>query len=68
MTRNLHDSFAKEWFQELLTDFGEVEIEKQIPGEIRKIDVFSSTNLKTRQALGLFGQMLNTPALLEVTS
>jgi hypothetical protein len=68
MTRNLHDSFAKEWFQELLVDFGKVEIEKQIPGEIRKIDVFfspNSSNLENRQALGLFGQILATPSLLE---
>ncbi|MBE9031949.1 hypothetical protein IQ266_19620 [filamentous cyanobacterium LEGE 11480] len=39
MTRNIHDSFAKEWMKELLSDFGEVEIETQITGEVRTIDI-----------------------------
>jgi hypothetical protein len=34
MTRNVHDSFAKEWMKELLADFGEVEVERQVAGEV----------------------------------
>ena len=40
MTRTPHDSFAKEWMQEVLADFGEIEVEKQIAGEVRKIDLY----------------------------
>lgn len=39
MTRTMHDSFTKEWMQELLGDFGEVEIEKQLAEEVRNIDL-----------------------------
>jgi hypothetical protein len=39
MTRNIHDTFAKEWMQELLADFGQVEVEKPVSGEVRTIDI-----------------------------
>ncbi|MCY7406965.1 MAG: hypothetical protein LH631_06185 [Alkalinema sp. CAN_BIN05] len=39
MTRNIHDSFAKEWMRELLGDFGEVKVEREISGEVRTIDI-----------------------------
>lgn len=68
MTRTMHDSFAKEWMQELLTDFGEVEIEKQIAGEVRKIDVYfcpNPTALESLKAFGLLGRMLSKPMLME---
>ena len=68
MTRTMHDSFAKEWMQELLTDFGEVEIEKQIAGEVRKIDVYfcpNPTTLESLKAFGLLGRMLSKPMLME---
>jgi hypothetical protein len=35
MTRNIHDTFAKEWMQELLADFSRVEVEKPVSGEVR---------------------------------
>jgi hypothetical protein len=68
MTRNVHDQFAKEWMQELLVDFGEVEIEFQVGTEIRKIDVYFKPNPiadPSPKVLGSFGKMLMTPALLE---
>ncbi len=37
MPRTMHDSFAKEWMEGILTDFGEVVIEKQIAGEVCKV-------------------------------
>jgi hypothetical protein len=36
----MNDSFAKEWMEGILMDFGEVVIEKQIAGEVRKIDLY----------------------------
>jgi hypothetical protein len=68
MTRNVHDQFAKEWMQELLVDFGEVEIEFQVGTEIRKIDVYFKPNPiadPSPKVVGSFGKMLMTPALLE---
>jgi hypothetical protein len=64
MTRNIHDTFAKEWMQQLLTDFGTVEIETQISSEVRTIDIVFHPDpaaLPRLPALGLLGQMLTHP-------
>ena len=42
MKRTIHDSFAKEWMQELLADFGTVEVEHEVSGEVRTIDLVFS--------------------------
>lgn len=68
MTRTMHDSFTKEWMQELLGDFGEVEIEKQLAGEVRNIDlVFFPNPIATPplEVLGLLGKMVAQPCLIE---
>ena len=39
MKRTIHDSFAKEWMQELLADFGTVEVEHEVFGEVRPIPI-----------------------------
>jgi Domain of unknown function (DUF4351) len=69
MTRNVHDQFAKEWMQELLVDFGEVEVELQVSAEIRKVDVYFKPHPIADPApetlIGSFGKMLTTPALIE---
>lgn len=68
MTRTMHDSFTKEWMQELLGNFGDVEIEKQLAGEVRKIDlVFSPNPIATPplKVLGLLGKMVAQPCLIE---
>ena len=39
MTRNIHDSFAKEWMKELLGDFVQVKVERKVSGEVRTIDI-----------------------------
>jgi hypothetical protein len=64
MTRNIHDSFAKEWMQQLLTDFGTVTIETQISSEVRTIDIVfypDAAAIPALPALGLLGQMLIAP-------
>jgi hypothetical protein len=64
MTRNIHDTFAKEWMQQLLTDFGTVTIETQISSEVRTIDIVFHPDpaaLPLLPALGLLGQMLTHP-------
>jgi hypothetical protein len=68
MTRTPHDSFAKEWMQEVLADFGEIEIEKQIAGEVRKIDLYFCPypeSLDDLKSFGILGRMVATPSLLE---
>jgi Domain of unknown function (DUF4351) len=69
MTRNVHDQFAKEWMQELLVDFGEVEVELQVSAEVRKVDVYFQPHPIGDPApetlIGSLGKMLKTPALIE---
>ncbi|BAY04176.1 hypothetical protein NIES19_34380 [Anabaena cylindrica PCC 7122] len=39
MTRFIHDKFAKDYLEELLKPFREVQAASQVAGEIREIDV-----------------------------
>ncbi len=68
MARNIHDRFSKEWLKQLLPDFGTVEIESQIMGEIRTIDVVFYPNpegLSLLPDLGLLGKILAKPCAIE---
>jgi hypothetical protein len=68
MTRTIHDSFAKECMQSLLADFGDVEVEKPLIGEVRTVDIVfhpRSDAIADRQMLGLLGRMVAKPSLLE---
>jgi len=61
MTRNIHDSFAKEWMKKLLEDFGSVEVEKEVAGEVHTIDVVFYPNPTATPLLynmGLLGRMV----------
>ncbi len=40
MTRFIHDQFAKDYLEELLSQLGECQISLEIPSEIRQVDVF----------------------------
>lgn len=68
MTRFIHDQFAKDYLEELLKPYGEVQGSSRVAGEVREIDVlFSplskpSTNLET---LGLLGRFAATTAIFE---
>ncbi len=64
----MHDSFVKEWMEGILTDFGEVEIEKPIAGEVRKIDLYFCPHpaaLEDLKRFGLLGRMLSKTMLME---
>ncbi len=70
MTRKAHDQFAKQYLKGLLIAFSvEAEISLEIPpGEPQQVDLWCQPNpqLATQQHhLGLLGQMLQAPALLE---
>ncbi|HBL12315.1 MAG TPA: flagellar assembly protein H, partial [Cyanobacteria bacterium UBA11162] len=68
MTRFPHDQFAKDYLKELLSPLGEVETSRDVPGEVREIDVFftpESDSIEYRQQLGLLGRLATTPAIFE---
>ncbi|WP_293059056.1 hypothetical protein [Okeania sp. SIO2B3] len=49
MTRFIHDQFAKDYLEELLSQLGECQIPLEIRSEVRQVDVFfvPSTQPKT---------------------
>jgi hypothetical protein len=68
MPRKAHDSFVKEWMKQLLTDFGSVETEVEVAGEVCTIDILFYPDVHSRAALkplGRFGQILAQPCMIE---
>ncbi|NEP13676.1 MAG: hypothetical protein F6K14_26445 [Symploca sp. SIO2C1] len=69
MTRFIHDQFAKDYLEELLTPYGEVKAPRRVSGEVREIDIWFDPNFNTApsnlRSLGLLGRMAQTPALIE---
>ncbi|MEY2978400.1 MAG: flagellar assembly protein H [Prochlorotrichaceae cyanobacterium] len=68
MSRNPHDQFAKQFLEELLAPFGQVELSREILGESRWVDLwFQPVTQEFQPAaidLGLLGRMTETPCLL----
>ncbi|MCU0540571.1 MAG: flagellar assembly protein H [Oscillatoriaceae cyanobacterium Prado104] len=68
MTQFPHDQFAKEFLSELLSPLGTVEKAKDVPAQVREIDVFfqpNAANSEYVKTLGLLGKMAGTVALIE---
>jgi len=68
MSRTVHDSFAKEWMQEVLSDFGEVEVEAEISGSVRTMDIIFRPNpddLEALRSLGILGRMTDKICSIE---
>jgi hypothetical protein len=68
MTRFIHDRFAKEFLEELLSPIGQVKIGRDVTSEVREIDVYftPSTAIPSYSAsLGLLGKMASTTAIFE---
>ena len=68
MTRFIHDQFAKDYLEELLKPYGEVQAASQVAGEIREIDVLFTpfpTQTTNVELLGLLGKLATTPAIFE---
>ncbi|MBU7586477.1 MAG: hypothetical protein KAF91_27040 [Nostoc sp. TH1S01] len=67
MTRFIHDQFAKDYLEELLTPYGEVQAARRVAGEVREIDVYFIPTQPSNitETLGLLGQFATTPALFE---
>lgn len=68
MTRFIHDQFAKDYLEQLLTPYGEVKAPRRVAGEVREIDVYfipKSPQSNISETLGLLGELATTPALFE---
>jgi hypothetical protein len=68
MTRFIHDQFAKDYLEELLKPYGEVQAPSRVAGEVREIDVLFSPSKKQDaklETLGLLGKFATHPAIFE---
>jgi hypothetical protein len=67
MTKNPFDQFAKQFFEALLSPYGEVRLNYEVPGEPRFIDVlFAPSNQSTiPDSLGLLSRIGSNPCLIE---
>jgi hypothetical protein len=68
MTRQPHDQFAKQYLAELLAPLGEVNVSREVSGEVRQVDVWFAPAPQTttqREMLGLLGRIVSSPCLLE---
>lgn len=69
MTRFVYDRFAKDYLKELLAPLGEVETSRDVPGEVREIDVwftpYPPTERGDAEVLGLLGRFATTPSIFE---
>ncbi|MBP0004683.1 MAG: hypothetical protein J7642_13375 [Cyanobacteria bacterium SBC] len=67
MTRFVHDKFAKDYLEELLSPLEKIEAPKRVSGEARQIDVafVPSENFVDRSPLGISGKMSVTAAIFE---
>jgi len=68
MTRFIHDKFAKDYLEELLTTFGTVQAPRSVSAEVREIDVWfepAPISKGNPEVLGLLGRLAATPCILE---
>jgi hypothetical protein len=68
MTRFIHDRFAKEYLEELLSPLGTVNIGRDVTSEVREIDVYFTPNLiapEYVETLGILGKMATATAIFE---
>ncbi len=68
MTRFIHDRFAKEFLEELLSPIGTVNVGRDVTSEVREIDVYFTPGTaipEYSETLGLLGKMAGTTAIFE---
>lgn len=68
MTRIAYDQFSKQVLKELLGSSGTVETSKDVPAEVRQIDLYFVPRPETeqqRKALGLLGRLASKPGAFE---
>ena len=67
MTRFVHDQFAKQYLQELLTPLGEIETSRNTTSEVREIDVLfiPKTQPQEQHPLGLLAKLATNITIFE---
>ncbi|MGV0025421.1 DUF4351 domain-containing protein [Phormidesmis priestleyi] len=67
MAQNPFDQLSKQYLEDFLAPIGTVQRQYEIPGEAKFVDVWFVPNSEVSQAedLGLLGQIVQTPCLLE---
>ncbi len=68
MTIFIHDQFAKDYLEELLSQLGECQTPLEIRSEIRQVDVFFAPSTQPKispELLGLLGKLATTVCLFE---
>ena len=68
MTRFIYDQFSKDYLEELLKPYGEVNSSKKVAAEVKEIDVWftpSPTPSRKRELLGILGRMAETSSIFE---
>ncbi|MCL1472626.1 hypothetical protein [Argonema antarcticum] len=69
MTRFIHDQFAKDYLEQLLSPYGEVQAPRRVSVEMRQIDVWFSPNSQqstaASESLGLLGIFAANPSIFE---
>lgn len=71
MTRQIHDQFAKEYLEELLTPLGTIRKSKKVKSEVQEIDVWFepfSSPTPTELPLGLLGKWRLLPVCLNLSA
>ncbi len=68
MTRTPFDQFSKQLLETFLSPLGAVNVNREVPGESRWIDVWFEPTVQgaiAPKTLGLLGQIAVTPCLIE---
>jgi hypothetical protein len=68
MTRTPFDQFCNRLLEEFLSSLGDVQLNLEVPGESRFVDVWFMPNAGSGfdgSSLGLLGQLVITPCLIE---
>ncbi|MBD2387067.1 hypothetical protein [Cylindrospermum sp. FACHB-282] len=66
MTRFIHDQFAKDYLEELLSPYGEIQAPRRVAGEMRQIDVWFVPNQPPDiTKLGLLAKLTQNTAIIE---
>jgi hypothetical protein len=68
VTRFIHDQFAKDYLEELLTPYGTIQSPRRVSGEVRQVDLWFAPNPESTlspKPLGILAQAIQTPAVFE---
>ncbi len=68
MTRFIHDQFAKDYLEELLTPYGTIQSPRRVAGEVRQVDLWFSPKSEFTlppDPLGILARAIATPAIFE---